>query len=195
MEKKNSFEKYTFSQRAKSSSEKQNKTLKKKWFKNQKLFQKFNFFGRESQSLFPDKNQKFRFFRKQTPRKKINKSLKKVNSVMEESLLKIFSQSNATTKDIDNGLNKKFKLGDFGLSFNKFLGNLLNFGDNKYLAPELLKVKESKAKVIKLKYSFSNFLDRFYKVRHLFFRVIVNQIHSGQSQPRFRIETRFFQNG
>jgi hypothetical protein len=164
MEKKNSFEKYTFSQRAKSSSEKQNKTLKKKWFKNQKLFQKFNFFGKESQSLFSDKNQKFRFFRKQIPRKKNNKSLKEVNSFMEESLLKIFSHKNTTTKDIDNTLNKKFKLGDFGLSFNKFLGNLLNFGDNKYLAPELLKAKESKAKVINMKYSFSNLLDRFYQM-------------------------------
>ena len=96
--------------------------------------------------------------------------------MMDRHLLKMFHRKQ--NMDRNEGQRNTFKLGDYGLSFNKYLGNLLNFGDNKYLAPELLNSSDSHFKVLLHLLANINSLDRFYQMWHLLSWIDFNQLHS-----------------
>jgi hypothetical protein len=145
MENKKTFQNSPESQKSQSSAQISSFSLKKKWSKKSQLFNKFNFSDRAGQMMFPNDNQKFRFFRKQSPRRKLRFGKIKFNSMMDKNLLNMFDRKTNLNKNTEG--RNRFKLGDYGLSFNKFLGNLLNFGDNAYLAPEMLNSSDPHFKV------------------------------------------------
>lgn len=106
----------------------------KKWFKNIKLLEQFDFSKRPCGIERASKRSQNVPFRKQSPRKRLQRA-KQLHSLMEKNYLGSFFQKQSAQPSSRNF----FKLCDFGLSFQQSSARLVGFGDNEYLSPELLK--------------------------------------------------------
>ena len=114
----------------------------KMWFKNLKLLEQFDFSDTASGLRSSSQSSRNVGFRKRSPRRRF-KRVKKLHSLMEQHYLGAFFQKQSRRRNS----RKIFKLSDFGLSFNQSFGGLLGFGDNEYLAPELLRNSHSGSQV------------------------------------------------
>lgn len=122
----------------KSSSVKKASQPSLKWFKKLKLLEEFENSKRPSHMFFGGESNNSKFLKKQTLKNTLS-SFSQLNSNSENRKINKQILQKIKLKKSSEKRKNKFKLGDFGLSFNQFNGRLLGFGDNMFLAPELLK--------------------------------------------------------